>query len=87
MNNKLEEIIEATETLIEKKYIVIGPTVSFLEGAAFGWLGKRIKQEWIPAIPPSMDLFCGNFNVNTLFYGIGVATVYLPEIYQLFKNI
>ncbi|KYK24494.1 hypothetical protein AYK26_06645 [Euryarchaeota archaeon SM23-78] len=84
MNNNLERIIEE---LKEKTVLAIPSTVSYLSGLGLGLLGKHIKKEWIPVLPPAIDLFGGSVNINTLFYGAGVATAYLPEIYQLLKNI
>ena len=82
MNKKLENIIESLEDTAP--YLII-PAISFLGGAVLGYVGKNIKQEWTPVVPPAMDFFWGttpDFRrlVSYVMYGAGVAINYLPEI-------
>jgi len=60
--------------------------ISVVQGVAFGTLGRATNNEWIPAVPPVIDLIYGmNQDSRWLWlgyvkYGIGVGLVYSDKI-------
>ncbi len=85
----LEKIIKYLKLDWEKTNgLLVLHTFNFSFGAGLGALGKSTKNEFIPFIPPTIDIFyCGRLNKGYISYGLGVAINYIPEIYQFVQNI
>ena len=69
----------------------LGMRVSYVMGLTLGGAGRVTGEEWIPIIPPMMDIvgwFAGGALIPKnipiyLAYGAGVATAYADKIYDL----
>jgi len=51
-------------------------------GAAWGGLGRATGQEYLPAVPPVIDLMMGHTKIRSLiYYGFGVTLAYSDKIF------
>jgi hypothetical protein len=73
---------------------ILPETLSFTLGTGLSGLGRLTGEYYLPAVPIGMDLIggCPAFVsargvTSYLAYGVGVALPYLPEIYEVIKNV
>ncbi len=65
--------------------------IPFLMGLGLSTIGKRTGCEWLPWVPPLIDLYGGSINhpkdiIKYVEYGIGGGLPYYHEIYKIFKE-
>jgi len=85
------------DSLVKRILLAGGETVnamklSYVLGASLGATGRFTGAEWIPAIPPLIDLFGGAMPTPERVacytaYGAGIATAYADKVYSAVANI
>lgn len=87
---------ESKDSLVKRILLAGGETanvmkLSFILGAGLGAAGRFTGAEWIPAIPPALDIMGGNIAMPGkmacyVAYGAGVATSNIDRLYSAAAN-
>ncbi len=98
MEARTEPIQEIKKDSLVKRILLAGGETanamkfSYVLGASLGATGRFTGAEWIPAIPPVMDLFGGAMPTPERVacytaYGAGIATAYADKVYSAVADI
>lgn len=98
MEARIESINEMKKDSLVKRVLLAGGEtanalkLSYVFGLALGATGRFTGAEWIPAIPPAIDLFGGAMPTPGRVacytaYGAGIATAYADKVYSAVADI
>ena len=98
MEARTEPINETRKDSLVKRVLLAGGEtanalkISYVSGLALGATGRFTGAEWIPAIPPVIDLFHGVSPTAErvacyMAYGAGIATAYADKVYSAVVDI
>ena len=98
MEARTEQPIQIEKDSLVKRILLAGGEtanamkLSYVLGASLGATGRFTGAEWIPAIPPVIDLFSEAMPTPERVacytaYGAGIATAYADKVYSAVANI